>query len=287
MPRIPDQFLEIVFYLYPSLQAAEAGERFGGCGFFMTVPFERAKQNHLYGITNRHVIDAGSLTLRITMKDNRTLPVDSDDRNWFRHPDGDDLAILLIDFSIQFKCTAMSIDSSKFVTKELIQEHNLGIGEEVFAVGRFVSHDGKQKNSPVVRFGNISQMPSEPIKQDNGHLQESYLVEGRSIGGYSGAPVFMCIPPWAVRPGKQQVESKQYGPWFLGTNWGYLSDWRPVCDATGRPVSSPGMQVAQNSGMMAVVPAWKLIEMINHPTAVAARRAREDHVLGKGPPTAA
>lgn len=271
MPRIPDRMLESVFYLYPSLSAAEKGENFGGCGFLLLVPFERAKRNHLYAVTNRHIIDDGSLTLRIATKNDGLLPVDSDDRKWFRHPDGDDLAILLVDFPIRFECTAIDFMTSTFVTKELIQEHDIGIGEEAFSVGRFVNHDGKQTHTPVVRFGNISQMPAELVRQSNGHLQESYLVEGRSVGGYSGAPVFIFIPPWSVRPGRGAAESRQYGPWFLGINWGHLVDWRPVCDALGRPVGAHDprdMQVAQNSGMMAVVPAWKLFEMINHPDAL-------------------
>ncbi len=285
MPRIPDKTLQCVFYLYPSMASAEAGENFGGCGFLLLVPFERAKRNHLYAVTNKHILDRGSLTLRLSTDDRGLLPVESDDRKWFRHPDGDDLAILLVDFPVAFSCTAMNILETKSVTKELIQEHDIGVGEEAFSVGRFVNHDGKQMHSPVVRFGNISQMPGEPIKQDDGFMQESYLVEGRSVGGYSGAPVFMFIPPWAIRPNKNQVTSAQFGPWFLGVNWGHLVDWKPVCDSVGRPMQH-GQQVQQNTGMMGVVPAWKLIEMINHPKMKAERAIEEDRILGKGPPIA-
>ena len=194
------------------------------------------------------------------------------------------MAILLVDFPIQFNCIAINFVDTTCVTKELIQQHDIGVGEEAFSVGRLVDHDGKQKHTPVVRFGNIAEMPTEAIKQDDGHMQESYLVEGRSVGGYSGSPVFMFIPPWAIRLGKGVVESRQYGPWFLGVNWGHLVKWQPVCDAVGRPLSSHGTQVAQNTGMMAVVPAWKLIEMFNHPEMQAERRMREVHLLGEGPP---
>ncbi len=86
------------------------------------------------------------------------------------------------------------------VTPKLIQDYDLGIGDDVYTVGRFVNHDGKQRNNPVVRFGNIAQMPIEPIKQDDGHLQDSYLVECKSVAGYSGSPVFAYVPPFAKRP---------------------------------------------------------------------------------------
>ena len=284
MPRIPDQQLDSVFYLYPSLSSAEFGEGYGGCGHLLLVPFERAKQNHLYAVTNRHVIDGGSLTIRISTADQGLLPIDTDKRKWFRHPDGDDLAILLIDFPHQFNCTAANFSEDRCVTKSLIEKHDLGVGEEAFSVGRLVDHDGKQKHAPVVRFGNISQMPTEKIRQDDGYMQESYLVEGRSVGGYSGSPVYIFIPPWAVRPGKREVGSYHHGPWLLGINWGHLTKWQPVCDSSGRPISSHGSKVEQNTGMMAVVPAWKLIEMINHPMMLAERMARETQVLGDDPP---
>lgn len=285
MPRIPDQMLECVFCLYPSMAMAERGENYGGCGFLMSFPFERAKRNHLYAITNRHVVESGSIALRISTKTDGLLPVDSDERKWFHHPAGDDLSVLLVDFPITFQCTAINFEPERFVTNELIQQHDIGIGEETFSVGRLVDHDGKQRHSPVVRFGNIAQMPSEKIRQDNGFMQESYLIEGRSVGGYSGSPVFMFIPPWVVRPGEISVTSAHLGPWFLGVNWGHLVKWQPVCDAAGRPVSY-GQQVAQNTGMMGVVPAWKLIEVINHPKMRDERVAEEERLLGKGPPLA-
>ena len=95
MPRIPDMILESVFYLYPSYQAAEFGEHAGGCGFFILVPFDGAQKNHLYMVTNRHVLDKGGLTARINIEADKAVPFDTDDRAWFRHPSGDDLAILL------------------------------------------------------------------------------------------------------------------------------------------------------------------------------------------------
>jgi hypothetical protein len=285
MPRIPDAMLECIFYLYPSHAAAENGEQSGGCGFFMTVPFERAKRNHLYAITNRHVIDGGACTLRINTDDGRCFPADSEERRWFHHPKGDDLSILLIDspsFPIQFTTKVIEYRINSFVTRQQIQELDIGPGDDVFTVGRFVSHEGKQQNTPVVRFGNIAQMPIEPIRQDTGHLQDSYLVEGRSVGGYSGSPVFAFIPPFAVRPKADNVSSRYYGPMLLGVNWGHLNDWKPVCDASGRPSST--QKVPQNSGMMGVVPVWKLIEMMEDERMIKQRREEEDRVLGKGLP---
>ena len=126
----------------------------------------------------------------------------------------------------------------------------------------------------------------KPIRQDDGYLQESYLVECRSVSGYSGSPVLVEIPPWSRRPGKTQISSAGRGPWLLGVNWGHLNDWKPVCDKSGKPLAATGMKVGLNSGMMGVVPAWKLSEMFFYEDVVAKRREAETHILGDGPPIA-
>jgi hypothetical protein len=53
----------------------------------------------------------------------------------------------------------------------------------VFMVGRVITHEGKQKNLPSARFGNITMMPVEPLRHMRGINQESFVVEMRSIGG--------------------------------------------------------------------------------------------------------
>ena len=54
------------------------------------------------------------------------------------------------------------VGTQDFVTEKLVEEHNIGPGDEVFMVGRFVAHAGTKKNLPIVRFGNIAMNPNEP-----------------------------------------------------------------------------------------------------------------------------
>jgi hypothetical protein len=45
-------------------------------------------------------------------------------------------------------------------------------------VGRFINHEGKQRNLPALRYGNIAMMPLEPIiQQETGITQESFFVK--------------------------------------------------------------------------------------------------------------
>jgi hypothetical protein len=270
MPRIRDEFLDCVIYLYPDRSAAETGEKIGGSGFLVGVQSKGLPQNFwfLYAVTNKHVIIGGATTIRFTTRDGKTDVLETDERSWVHHPSGDDLSICLVSFDPNlFKFHF--IPRANFLTREIIESLNVGPGDEVFVVGRFVNHEGKQQNRPTARFGFIGQMPYEPIVQDDGFEQESFLVEVRSIGGYSGSPVFLYVMP--VVPDTFAARKVQtygiYGEWLLGVEWGMLLNWEPVRNELTKPVnpSNPrGMQVPINTGMMGVVPVWKLAEMLDN-----------------------
>ncbi|MGN8548594.1 hypothetical protein ACQPTN_29410 [Bradyrhizobium sp. 13971] len=153
------------------------------------------------------------------------------------------------------------IDASQLMLKHDLMPHAVGIGDDVFVVGRFINHEGKQRNSPSARFGCIAQMPNEPVKLGR-FTQECYLIEARSIGGFSGSPVFWHVRPYSGGAYRQNM-NLQIGPLLLGVETGFIQDWTPVCDALGRPLNLDphAQQVSVNSGMMVVIPAWKLEEL--------------------------
>jgi hypothetical protein len=303
MPRIRDAFLDCVLYLYASEPDAEQGTRTGGSGFIVGVPAtDLPGVWFMYAVTNRHVVEHGNTVLRMKTIDNQNSIMSTDERAWVSHPSGDDIAVCFIDFDrTKHKYSWASPDM--FMTDELVKSYNIGPGDEAFIVGRFINHEGKQQNLPTVRFGCLAQMPVEPIRQEDGFEQESFLVEARSIGGYSGSPVFLYIPGGSYREGvadwnlphlskgEKWEKDKVYGwtishgPWLLGVDWGHINDWDAVRDAAGRPINPANprnMQVRLNTGMMAVVPAWKLAEMLTSGP-IADERQRITEELRKEP----
>src|SRR6201999_4261908 len=54
-------------------------------------------------------------------------------------------------------------------------------------------HEGKKKNIPIVRIGNVSAAIDEPVVNRDGIPMDLYLAESRSISGLSGSPVFIDI----------------------------------------------------------------------------------------------
>jgi len=148
------------------------------------------------------------------------------------------------------------------LTEKIAASHDIGLGDDCFIVGRFINHEGKQKNRPSLRFGNIAQMPGDPLVLDDGSAQEGFLVEARSISGYSGSPVFVEIRPFAhgARP---MNSSGRGGPWLLGIDFCHVPVTEKIYSRKTMKESKTNF-VKGNSGMMGVIPAWRLLEMMDY-----------------------
>jgi hypothetical protein len=281
MPRIPDGFLDAVVYLYPSEEDAKEGAGIGGSGFLAGVITENTRQPFwfLYVVTAKHVILEGSLFVRMTTMEGEKYIYPTRDEDWVCHPDGDDVAVCVVSFDPKrFRFSFIPIND--FLRQEQIPPLDIGIGDEAFVVGRFINHEGKQRNSPTARTGIISQMPKEPI-HIRGIDQECFLVEARSFGGFSGSPVFWRVLPFSGTRKIPNWKHGQIGPLLLGIEVGYILDWSPVCDPAGRPImhgAVPGQQVQINTGMMVVVPAWRLVKLLLEGKPMDHRRSVEQQI---------
>src|SRR5687768_8909041 len=94
MPRIHDQVLDCVFYLYRSVQEARDSEHAGGTGFLVAVPDSLNAQapHHIYAVTAWHVIWKGAPVIRLNIQaGTHALPLTRD--HWTRHDDDDEIAV--------------------------------------------------------------------------------------------------------------------------------------------------------------------------------------------------
>jgi hypothetical protein len=89
---------------------------------------------------------------------------------------------------------------------------------------------------------------------------ENFLVEGRARAGYSGSPVI---------PGLQRHPIR-HADFLLGIHWGQLREWQEA------EINVGTARVHLPEGIMAVAPAWRILEILETP---AARDA-----LGSGRP---
>lgn len=168
MPRVADRFLEAVVYLYPSEQAAQSGVATGGTGFIVAVETSPGSdQGALFVVTISHVIREGrSTVVRVNHAEGRTDIIPLPEDRWEHHPNGDDIAAAGIGLHADHRFPSVPI--SLFLTAELMREHDLGLGDDCFFAGRFVSADGIEANFPTLRFGHLARLPVEPVRHPRG-----------------------------------------------------------------------------------------------------------------------
>jgi hypothetical protein len=279
MPVIPPHDLNCAFYLYPDRAAAESGAKIGGSGFWVAVPSREIPEFWwLYAVSNSHVVTRdGATVIRANSKDGGVKIIESEPTDWITHPSGHDVAILQIasgEHDIQ-SLDVISVLPGMFVTEQDWNIHGVNVGDEVYLIGRFINHEGKARNTPSARFGNISMMPGEPIYIDaTSRPQESFVVELRSMCGYSGSPVFVHRNlARNFRPSAGAPDA------LLGVHWGNISEPWPVekkiVKQSARHALAPDERevdlVYANTGMNGVVPAWRLMELLEMPKVKAVR----------------
>jgi hypothetical protein len=269
MPRIIDDVLNCVVYLYRSKHEAEEGINIGGSGFLLGVPTERLPPpaGFTYVVTNAHVIKAKCNFMRVNTFDGKCKAIET--KNWLVS-NVDDLAICAIPELDHAKFTVRTIGRDMLVTEKFIHDENIGPGDEVALMGRFVNLEGKERNTPTVRFGHISQMPIEPLEYD-GQLQESFLCEIKSVGGFSGSPVFLAPISDTGRPDGSKFRDQAR---LLGVDWCHVQNFAHAIDEHGNKI--PHIGVPENTGMMGVVPAWKLNALLDDPRENEMRDMNED-----------
>ena len=181
------------------------------------------------------------------------LEVPSD--GWISHPQ-DDISVCPIEPTLAHH-KLRYVKTTGFLSEGLVSTYDIGPGDEVFMVGRFSGHQGTISNLPVARFGAISMLPREDIRNAMGNMTKHFLVEVRSIPGFSGSPVFVydTIPHNSKR-------ATTFGPTLLGVDCGHY-------------VSRTSMITG---GIAPVAPAWKILEVIKSPgmTQVRERLGRKN-----------
>lgn len=168
---------------------------------------------------------------------------------------------------------------------------NIGAGDPAYVVGLFHFLHGTEKNRPVVYTGHVAMLPEDEKIPVEGVEVEGYLVQANAISGCSGAPVFAqrVIP---VNVPNSMLEHKTDKPdyalkgdipgslWLLGV---WQSSWKVKgAEIVAIKIDDSGSDNAASEragpaplGMGVVVPAYKLIELLETAPLKAAREAAQ------------
>lgn len=277
MPRWPNAILEGIFFVFPSEEAAKRGDALGGCGFFVSLPWESDPESrHAYAVTCKHVIRSETALYSIRAhKIGSTEPsfIECPRKSWAMS-ETDDLAALLISEGHGY--LAEPFHRMK-MTDRILVDYSLGIGNEVISPGRFIDLPGHMTNRPLVRSGTIA-APLEPfpIKPKGGPAQDSYVAEMRSRCGFSGSPVFVFIDSDFTRlvmPSDAEVYSEAidkplikrflfHGPWLLGVHCGEINVQGPELNPNLNKLADDQLKIELGSGMIAIVPCSRLEKLL-------------------------
>lgn len=170
-----------------------------GTGFFVSYKYpERNDVHYTFLVTAKHVLfdDEGNRHSRLLlrMNDKATgIAKDFDIINpnaWFFHKN-----VAAVDIAVQplFPKDAdiLYVSSKHFVTNDLLEKNKIDIGDDVFYSGLLSYHIGKEKISPIVRFGKLALITDE--KTIDGKFYN--FIDSGNIPGHSGAPVFLWATP--------------------------------------------------------------------------------------------
>jgi hypothetical protein len=229
-------------------------------------------------VTAKHVAMAvadGPFLIRVNMlqggAENRRT--DKEVR-WHSHEDRDvDLAASL--FQVDFTgCDVKSIPSELIADAEAIASNGIGVGDQAYAVGLFRVLHGRKRNLQVVHTGNLALLPGEervPVddweRPGAGERKwvEGYLVEGNGLQGLSGAPVF--VRPTFISEEFNLEGGRQVHAMLSRLDLLLLGIWQGAWDAKTDALltADRGREMRVSVGMGVVVPASKLIEVLEMP----------------------
>jgi hypothetical protein len=270
--RVPDRVLQCVGFIAHDTP----NPKYGATGFVVAFQDAALTFTYYYFVTAKHVaekIEPGSFVIALSGKNRRFVPVirSAESLQWWYHPtDPDHVDVAVTLFNPPSDLLEVStIMNSTFASDDVIKYYNLGVGDEVNVVGLFTRFSGTTTHSPILRSGNIAMMPSEPIPTKDFGPMQAYLIEGRSIGGLSGSPVFARNTVYNISPDKRGEKITMYGAGnfhLLGLVHGH---WELPLDYDFKATEQAE---AVNMGISIVVPAKKILEVINHPELIEMRK---------------
>jgi hypothetical protein len=259
-----------------------------GTGFLLFYPDSRVGEGggFSYLVTNKHMVrepgadgtlGKGSYLKVLFVRINTQKPLEDSgvsftfgklpvtyptgDLTAFVHPTDPqvDLAVLPISLNLE-TLDCFMIQPSIFATKSIIDSNRLDESNEVVFAGLFAPYTGNLRNYPIVRHGKLAMMSQERLPWGPGVTEEIFLADVMSFQGNSGSPVF-------IRTGgdNQPIGATQY--FLLGVMQGFYSTDSKVSVQT----AELNGVAKENTGVAAVIPAQKILDILESPRAMSAR----------------
>jgi hypothetical protein len=261
---IPSDLKKAVCFIF----IEEDGElKENGTGFFVGIENQDKTRHAAYLVTAKHVLKsqkAGPFYPRVAIRLLKkaggveqlliNLTPAGENKNVFIHND-DSVDLAVIPFLPQRDIFEFKlIPQTMFIDRIDRNSHRITEGTDVFFVGMFTPHIGRDKNFPIIRFGKIAMLSDEPIDTD-GQQTLLYLVETFAFGGNSGSPAFLYFglePGVLVTSGSENIQ-------LFGVISGAFQSVNIIQEV--QDLSSKKL-IWNNMGITAVVPSFFLKDLL-------------------------
>jgi hypothetical protein len=244
-----------------------------GTGFLVRVDVESKDDAYvIYLVTAKHVLHDGNenflptIAIRLNKRDGSAAYVEmpTERIKIYTHSDADvDIGLfplspspMLYDFKV--------IPENIIANKETLKDLKIREVDDVFFSGLFESHMGQKKNQPIFRFGKVALISDEKIEwpETKGvKFLDLFLMEFFSFGGNSGSPVFF-------QPSSESNIAKNNNQSPLIYLAGLVRGSVKV-----KEVFLPDTYLSQNTGIAAVIPSYKLYEILHYEEVKANRNS--------------
>ena len=240
-----------------------------GTGFFVGLPVEykdRLPEGvhydggivHPYLVTAKHVLQDtnGKYLEKIAVRINRQggsseigYVVLNEDAVFTHDDPAVDIAIVPVSLDPRLYDTIV-VQDELISTRQIVEQLEIGEGDDVFFIGLFTHHIGKVRNQPIVRFGRVALIPDEKVQSGPDTEEDLYLMECQSFAANSGSPAFFYI---SLTRHPVFMKQRLYLAGVVKGHFRFPPNEEAAIDMLDGP----------NMGIAAITPAFKLHDILH------------------------
>jgi hypothetical protein len=278
--RLPNRILSTAFLLGFKKEMPH----YAGTGFVVAVPGAHGN-SHLYLVTAKHVaqkMECCPIIMGFNYRDGSKALLEADNVHWYLHPteaSAVDAAVTPFAPAQLDLLDLEPVPEHLLASSERMRKASIGVGDEITAISMFTRFSYEDRHLPIVRTGSLAMLPTVHIPVKNFEPMEAYIAE---IEGLSGSPIWVRPTAYFNAAQKDGGEEKPSVSFNGDTDMTFLGLLHGQWEVSKRAMEGHNVQYAENmiSGMSIIVPAHKILEVINQPE-LATMRKRNDETISQ------
>ena len=276
--RLPDWIVHTAFLLGFKKETPQ----YAGSAFVVAVAGAHGN-SHLYVVTAKHLaerMECCPIIMGFSYRDGSKALLEADNVHWYAHPtEAGAIDVAVTPFApAQWDLLDLEpVPEHLFCSGERMRKASIGVGDEITAIGVFTRFSYEDRHLPIVRTGNLAMLPTLRIPVKNFEPMEAYVGE---IEGLSGSPIWVRPTAHLNTAQKDGDEEKPSVPFDGHTDMIFLGLLHGRWEISERAMEGQSARYTENmiSSMSIIVPAHKILEVINQPKLAAMRKKNDGKI---------